>query len=102
MATHLANQTNFSLTLTSVQTTNIGFYALVATNIFGSATSPNTALNVNGFNSSNGQDLWRIIRSMVVSRMMPAVMETMDEHRRCQLTSRGSEYQWCHVVRWNW
>ena len=46
----LANQTNFSLTLTNVQSTNIGFYALVATNIFGSAVSSNAALYLNGFN----------------------------------------------------
>ena len=46
----LANQTNLSLTITNVQATNIGFYALVATNIFGSVVSSNAALNLNGFN----------------------------------------------------
>ncbi len=48
----ITSQTNSSLALTNVQSANIGFYALMATNIFGSATSSNAALNLNGFNFS--------------------------------------------------
>ncbi len=48
----LAGQTNSSLTLPGVQAGSIGYYALVATNIFGNAVSSNAALNINGFNFS--------------------------------------------------
>jgi hypothetical protein len=46
----IADQTNFGLTVTNVQATNIGFYALMATNMFGSTASSNAALSLNGFN----------------------------------------------------
>ncbi len=48
----ISNQTGLSLTLPNVQTTNIGLYALVATNIFGSTASSNAALNLNGYDFS--------------------------------------------------
>lgn len=46
----LPNQTNLNLTLANVQTVNIGYYALLATNSFGNVASSNAALSLNGFN----------------------------------------------------
>ena len=48
----IANQTNASLTLTNLQATNIGFYALAATNLFGNAISSNAQVNLAGYNFS--------------------------------------------------
>jgi hypothetical protein len=45
----LAGATNSGIVLTNVQTTNIGFYALLATNVFGSAASSNAQLNLTGY-----------------------------------------------------
>lgn len=48
----LTNQIGTNLTLTNVQIANIGSYALTAVNPFGSATTSNALLNLNGFPSN--------------------------------------------------
>jgi len=45
----LANATNAILSVTNLQSANIGFYTLTATNLFGGTMSSNAALNLTGY-----------------------------------------------------